>query len=133
MGCAGAETPLGAPSDPRPAKRRAQKGNLKTRAASLGALSWHVYLVRCADGTLYCGVTTDLDKRLATHNAGKGAKYTARRRPVRLAWSEPADDRGAALRREHAVKALPRRAKLALARSPPPSQAFSARRALDAP
>ncbi|HUR67653.1 MAG TPA: GIY-YIG nuclease family protein [Candidatus Thermoplasmatota archaeon] len=78
---------------------------------------WSVYLVRCRDGSLYCGVTTDLAKRIATHNAGKGAKYTARRRPVRLVWSEPAVDRSAALRREYAVKALSRRAKLALAAS----------------
>lgn len=77
---------------------------------------WSVYLARCADGTLYCGVTTDLARRVAAHNAGKGAKYTAARRPVRMVWSEPAPDRGAALRREHAVKRLTRREKLALAR-----------------
>lgn len=79
-------------------------------------MPWLVYLARCADGTLYCGVTTDLEKRIAAHNAGKGAKYTARRRPVRAVWSEPAEDRSAALRREHAVKRLTRREKLALAR-----------------
>ena len=78
-------------------------------------MAWTVYLLRCRDGTLYCGATTDLARRVATHNAGKGAKYTARRRPVRLVWSEPCADRSAALRREHAVKALTRREKLALA------------------
>lgn len=83
-------------------------------------MPWLVYLLRCADGTLYCGVTNDLEKRLAAHNAGKGAKYTAAasRRPVSLVWSEPAADRGAALRRELAVKALPRASKLRLARAP---------------
>lgn len=45
---------------------------------------WYVYLLKCADGAFYCGVTTDMKKRLATHNAGKGAKYTRARLPVRL-------------------------------------------------
>lgn len=80
-------------------------------------MPWHVYLVTCSDDTLYCGVTNDITRRLAAHNAGKGAKYTARRRPVRLVWSEPATDKGAALRREYAVKRLPRSGKLALVRT----------------
>lgn len=73
-----------------------------------------VYLLRCADGTLYCGATTDLARRLEAHNAGTGAKYTRGRRPLTLVWSEEATDRGAALRREHQVKRLSRRQKLAL-------------------
>lgn len=78
-------------------------------------MTWHVYLLRCADGTLYAGITTDLDRRLAEHNAGKaGAKYTRARRPVALAWHEPAADRAAASRREYAVRRLPRAAKEAL-------------------
>lgn len=91
--------------------------SLKKRRDRPGPMAWCVYLLRCADDTLYCGVTNDLDKRLAAHNAGKGAKYTApaTRRPVRIVWTEPAADRSAALRRELAVKALPRRRKLALA------------------
>lgn len=79
--------------------------------------AWRVYLLRCADGTLYCGATNDLDRRVAQHNAGKGARYTASRRPVRVVWSEAAQDKGAALRREHHVKSLPRAAKLELVRS----------------
>jgi putative endonuclease len=75
---------------------------------------WLCYLVRCADGTLYCGVTNDLGRRLDAHNAGKGARYTAGRRPVRLVWSEPCGTRGDALRRELAVKRLPRERKLLL-------------------
>jgi len=85
---------------------------------------WHVYLLACADGTLYCGVTTDLARRLAEHNAGAGkpgtaksggpgAKYTSSRLPVRLAASAPCADKGAALRLEIAVKKQPRAAKLA--------------------
>lgn len=80
-------------------------------------MPWHVYLARCADGSLYCGVTTDLARREAQHNAGRGARYTRSRRPVRILWSEPAATRSDALRRELAVKALPRRAKLRLAQA----------------
>lgn len=76
--------------------------------------AWACYLLECADGTLYCGITNDLDKRLAAHNAGEGAKYTRTRLPVRLVYSEPCPDRSAASRRESAIKALPRAAKLAL-------------------
>jgi putative endonuclease len=78
-------------------------------------MSWTVYLLRCADGSLYAGITTDLDRRLAEHNAGKaGARYTRARRPVTLAWSEPAADRAAASRREHEVRTLSRAEKEAL-------------------
>lgn len=75
---------------------------------------WHVYIVRCADRTLYTGVAKDVAARVAAHNAGRGAKYTRARLPVKLVHSEEAADRGAALRREHAIKALPRAAKRAL-------------------
>ncbi|HEX2022088.1 MAG TPA: GIY-YIG nuclease family protein [Candidatus Thermoplasmatota archaeon] len=77
---------------------------------------WHVYVVACADGTLYCGATNDLARRIAAHNAGRGARYTRGRRPVRLLWSEAHEGRSAALRREAAVKRLPRAGKLALAK-----------------
>jgi len=79
------------------------------------APSWFVYLLRCADGTLYAGVTTDLDRRLAEHNAGPGARYTRARMPVELIHFEPAANRAEACRREAAIKRLPRAAKLALA------------------
>ncbi len=75
---------------------------------------WCVYLLRCADGTLYTGITTDVVRRLAEHNAGKGSKYTATRRPVRLVYQEVAEDRSAASKREAAIKGLSRREKLRL-------------------
>lgn len=73
-----------------------------------------MYVVRCADGSLYCGVTTDVARRLAEHNAGRGARYTSGRRPVALALVERAASRSDALRREVRFKALPRARKLAL-------------------
>lgn len=76
--------------------------------------SWWVYVVRCADGTLYTGVSTDPDRRLGQHNAGTASKYTRVRRPVELVYRERRRGRSDALRREAALKALPRRAKLAL-------------------
>lgn len=76
-------------------------------------MSWHVYLLSCADGTLYCGVTTDLARRLAEHNAGTASKYTRARLPAAFAASVPCADKGAALRLELAVKKRPRAAKLA--------------------
>ena len=72
---------------------------------------WHVYMLRCADHSLYTGVATDLEARVATHNAGKGAKYTRGRLPVKLVYQEAVADRGAALKREHAIKRLPAAAK----------------------
>ncbi len=77
--------------------------------------SWFVYLLRCADGTLYAGITTDLDRRVFEHTAGSGARYTRARLPVELSHAAPAADRSAASRREAALKKLPRAAKLALA------------------
>ena len=77
-------------------------------------MPWHVYLARCADGTLYTGVTTDLEARERTHNRGRGAAYTRSRLPVAIVHAEPALDRGAALRRELAIKGMTRRSKEAL-------------------
>ncbi len=68
---------------------------------------WHVYIVRCADSTLYTGITKDIESRLARHNAGQGAKYTRGRLPVCLIYQEVAENRGAALRRELEIKRLP--------------------------
>lgn len=71
--------------------------------------TWYVYLLECADGTYYTGITTDLARRVAEHNAARvGAKYTKARRPVSLRWSEPAADRSAASRREWEIKQLSR-------------------------
>jgi putative endonuclease len=76
--------------------------------------SWTVYMLRCRDGTLYTGATNNLERRLATHGRGKGAAYTRARLPVTLVWSEAAQDRSAALRREAAIKRLSRAEKLRL-------------------
>ena len=77
--------------------------------------TWFLYVLRCTDDTLYTGVTTDLARRVAQHNTGRGARYTAGRRPVTLlaAWGFP--DRGAAQRAEARFRRLPRSRKLALA------------------
>ena len=77
--------------------------------------AWCVYMLLCSDGTLYTGATNDLAARVARHGAGKGAAYTRSRLPVSLAWWEDACDRGAALRREAAIKKLRRAAKITLA------------------
>ncbi|ABC82529.1 GIY-YIG nuclease family protein [Anaeromyxobacter dehalogenans] len=84
------------------------------RGAAAGAARWWVYLLRCGDGSLYAGATNDLAARVARHAAGRGARYTRSRLPVELVWRERADDRGAALRREAALKRLRRTEKLAL-------------------
>ena len=71
-------------------------------------------MLRCGDGSLYTGITNDLDRRIASHARGRGAAYTRSRLPVALVFHEPAVDRGAALRREAALKRLPRAEKLLL-------------------
>ena len=78
--------------------------------------SWYCYLLRCADDTLYCGITNDLDKRLAAHNAGTAAKYTRARGPVQLVYTEPQADRSSASKREMEIKSLSRAEKLELIR-----------------
>ena len=82
-------------------------------------MPWTVYVVRCADGSLYTGVATDLPRRVAQHNAGRGARYTRARGPVTVVHQEPARDRSAALRREAAIKRLPRAFKDRLVRGEP--------------
>ncbi|HET9040677.1 MAG TPA: TIGR02453 family protein [Gemmatimonadales bacterium] len=86
-------------------------------------MAWHVYVARCGDGTLYTGITTDPARRESAHNAGRGAAYTRSRRPVRLIHVEPAADRGAALRRELAIKRLSRHEKERLVTRPIPRPA----------
>ena len=71
-------------------------------------MSWHCYLVRCADDTLYAGVTNDLDRRVAAHNDGTGARYTRGRGPVTLVFTQRCKDRSAALRREVELTRLTR-------------------------
>ena len=75
---------------------------------------WYLYILRCGDGTLYTGITTDVDRRFAAHSAGKGAKYTRSRLPVTLVYQESLPDKSAALRREAAIKRLTRQQKLDL-------------------
>ncbi|HEX9611415.1 MAG TPA: GIY-YIG nuclease family protein [Gemmatimonadales bacterium] len=77
---------------------------------------WTVYVLRCRDGSFYTGITNHLARRLAAHRAGTASAYTRSRRPVRLAYREPQPAKGAALRREAAIKRLTRTQKLALVR-----------------
>ena len=79
----------------------------------------HVYILRCADGTLYTGYARDPRAREAIHNTGHGARYTSGRRPVRLVYTEPFPTQGDALRREHELKSWPRGRKEALVTSSP--------------
>ena len=73
--------------------------------------TWFLYILRCGDGTLYTGITTDVQARFAQHQAGKGAKYTRGRGPLEVVYTEECGDHSAALKRELAVKALPREEK----------------------
>ncbi len=77
-------------------------------------MTWSCYILRCADDTLYTGITNDLAKRLAAHNAGTAAKYTKTRIPVQVVFVENCADRSAALKRELQIKSLKRPDKLAL-------------------
>ena len=76
------------------------------------ANEWKLYILRCCDGSLYTGITTDVEKRIDVHNSGKGAKYTRSRRPVELVYSEHCADHSAALKRELEIKAMTREEKL---------------------
>lgn len=77
-------------------------------------MTWWVYLLRCADGTLYCGIALDVEVRLAQHQAGKGAKYTRGRGPLELVYREACGSKADALRRERVLKRLKRAAKESL-------------------
>lgn len=74
----------------------------------------YTYIVRCKDDSLYCGWTNNLEKRIASHNAGTGAKYTKSRHPVELVYFETFDTKEEAMRREYAIKQLTRQEKLKL-------------------
>ncbi|OGR83512.1 MAG: hypothetical protein A2902_02030 [Elusimicrobia bacterium RIFCSPLOWO2_01_FULL_64_13] len=89
---------------------------------------WHLYIVRCRDGTFYTGIAKDWEKRIRKHNRGKGAAYTRSRRPVEIVYRETCRGRSSALRREMRVKSLDRRGKEKLAMkfrpsAPPPDPA----------
>jgi len=74
--------------------------------------NWYIYIVRCADNSLYTGITLDIERRLAEHNGQKGgAKYTRNKQPVKLVYTEMADSQSAASRREFAIKKLSKQEK----------------------
>lgn len=75
---------------------------------------WYLYIVECRDGTLYTGITDNIPRRMEEHNAGKGAKYTRGRGPVRLRYQEECGSHSEALKREYAVKQLDRQEKMKL-------------------
>ena len=77
-------------------------------------MNWVCYILRCADDSLYCGITNDLDKRIVTHNEGRAAKYTRARGPVELVFAESCVDKSVALKREMEIKSLSRVKKLVL-------------------
>jgi putative endonuclease len=79
-----------------------------------GKKNWFVYLLECNDHTLYTGITNDLARRFGCHQAGKAARYTRGRLPVRLVYHERCIDQSSALKREHAIKQMDRREKLSL-------------------
>ena len=70
--------------------------------------NWYLYILRCKDGTLYTGITTDVDKRLEAHRSGKGAKYTRGRSPLELVYRETCGSHSEALKRERKIKSLTR-------------------------
>lgn len=76
--------------------------------------TWKLYILRCRDGSLYTGITTDVEKRFAAHTAGRGAKYTRGRGPLELVYTEDCGDHSAALKRELEIKALSRDEKIAI-------------------
>src|SRR6202048_1784915 len=77
---------------------------------------WFVYILRCADGSLYTGITKDVKRRRQQHNDGTASRYTRSRRPTKLVWQEAQPSRSSALKREAAIKGMTRRDKLALIR-----------------
>ncbi|GJL68307.1 MAG: UPF0213 protein [Nitrospirales bacterium] len=77
-------------------------------------MAWTVYMLKCADTSLYTGITVDLARRLEAHSKGKGAKYTRHRGPFTVVFSELQETRGQALKREAAIKAMTRERKLGL-------------------
>lgn len=94
--------------------QRTPKRSAKTLWKGERPVAWFVYMLRCRDGSLYTGCTDHVERRLAAHQSGKGAKYTRSRLPVELVYQEEAADRSAALRREAAIKKLTRKEKLEL-------------------
>jgi len=94
--------------------RAGRPANIEHSAESNGAAMYYVYILRCADDSLYIGSTQDLDSRVKTHNHGRGAVYTLKRRPAHLVYSEIFDTQAEAVRRERQIKCWSRRKKEAL-------------------
>lgn len=92
--------------------RRQRKKVRKEKAGD----GWFVYMLRCADSSLYTGITKDVDRRCRQHNAGTASRYTLSRRPTWLVYQEAQPSQSAALKREAAIKILSRREKMALVR-----------------
>ena len=112
---------IGASPQPRPSRVEGPCAPLPIDGIVV-LVPYYVYILRCADGTLYTGSTTDVQAREVTHNAGRGAKYTAARRPVHVVYSEPHDSRSAAQQREAQLKRWTKATKEALIagdRTPP--------------
>lgn len=91
----------------------------ESHASPSPQMTWTVYILECADGSLYTGITNDLDRRMRAHASGRGAKYTKRRGPFTVRYTELLDSKGAALQREAAIKSLDRTAKTALLEGAP--------------
>src|SRR6185436_13254343 len=87
-------------------KKSTRKKRIPKQKPKRKGIRWVVYLLRCRDGSLYCGMTNELEARLKKHQDGKGAKYTRSRLPVTLAFSVKVKSRSAALKREYAIKQL---------------------------
>ena len=99
------------------AQRKRQRVQIPQSVGSnptFGTMSWFVYIVKCSDGSLYTGIARNVESRIKKHNQGLGAKYTAKKRPVKLVYVEEALDRSAASKREYEIKKLPRIKKLEL-------------------
>lgn len=101
-------------------------------APDVSKMKWTVYIVECADTTLYTGITTDIRRRMAEHQSGRGAKYTKRRGPLLIRYTEQRRTRSAALRREAVIKSMTRSAKLALIAASAPSSPLIRRTSLAA-
>jgi putative endonuclease len=84
---------------------------LQTRKNTNSRKTWFLYILKCGDGTLYTGITNDMQRRLRQHNDGSASRYTRSRLPVKLIYREPCRSRSLALRKEWAIKRLPRKEK----------------------
>jgi putative endonuclease len=95
----------------RSSKAKKYKNLLSRKSAGMQPTPCFCYMVECSDGTLYTGWTTDTDRRIKVHNAGRGGRYTSTRLPVTLVYVEPQPDRTSAMKREYAIKRLTRQKK----------------------